>query len=42
MAASNDPVLLITGASSGIGAETARAASAEAIAWCWRPARKTS
>lgn len=29
MAASNDPVLLITGASSGIGAETARAASAE-------------
>lgn len=29
MATSNEPVLLITGASSGIGAETARAASAE-------------
>ena len=29
MATYNDPVLLITGASSGIGAETARAASAE-------------
>ncbi len=32
---STDPVLLITGASSGIGAATARAAAPDATAWCW-------
>ena len=39
---SADPVLLITGASSGIGAATARAASPPATASRWPPAATTS